>query len=159
MLHFGVTIPATEPQRSEIPEGLMNYPVYPLWSGSVYVTVWTFRSTAIAWFSQPRSLPPLFVSSNDTFTTTYFWFDCLRTSSPISTNLIPYQIHPTTTLRKRRSRGTCTTLYSEGPLFKQTDILSFFFVVFHRLPYSCHLTLSGHSTIPSCAQENGEAFN
>ena len=28
MLSFGVTIPATVPQRSEIPEGLMNYPVY-----------------------------------------------------------------------------------------------------------------------------------
>jgi hypothetical protein len=27
MLHFGVTFPATVPQRSEIPEGLMNYPV------------------------------------------------------------------------------------------------------------------------------------
>ena len=29
MLPFGVTIPATVPQRSEIPEGLMNYPVLP----------------------------------------------------------------------------------------------------------------------------------
>jgi hypothetical protein len=28
MLPFGVTIPATVPQRSEIPEGLLNYPVY-----------------------------------------------------------------------------------------------------------------------------------
>ena len=28
MLPFGVTIPATVPQRSEIPEGLMNYPVF-----------------------------------------------------------------------------------------------------------------------------------
>jgi hypothetical protein len=28
MFPFGVTIPATVPQRSEIPEGLMNYPVY-----------------------------------------------------------------------------------------------------------------------------------
>ena len=27
MLPFGVTFPATVPQRSEIPEGLMNYPV------------------------------------------------------------------------------------------------------------------------------------
>ena len=27
MLPFGVTNPATVPQRSEIPEGLMNYPV------------------------------------------------------------------------------------------------------------------------------------
>ena len=27
MLPFGVNIPATVPQRSEIPEGLMNYPV------------------------------------------------------------------------------------------------------------------------------------
>jgi hypothetical protein len=26
MLPFGVTIPATVPQRSDIPEGLMNYP-------------------------------------------------------------------------------------------------------------------------------------
>jgi len=29
MLPFGVTMPATVPQRSEIPEGLTNYPVYP----------------------------------------------------------------------------------------------------------------------------------
>ena len=28
MLPFGVNIPATVPQRSEIPEGLMNYPVH-----------------------------------------------------------------------------------------------------------------------------------
>jgi hypothetical protein len=28
MLPFGVTIPATEPQGPEIPEGLMNNPVY-----------------------------------------------------------------------------------------------------------------------------------
>ena len=28
MLPFGVTIPATVPQRSEIPEGLTNYPVF-----------------------------------------------------------------------------------------------------------------------------------
>jgi hypothetical protein len=28
MLPFGVTIPATVAQRSEIPEGLMNYPVF-----------------------------------------------------------------------------------------------------------------------------------
>jgi hypothetical protein len=28
MLPFGVTIPATVRQRSEIPEGLVNYPVY-----------------------------------------------------------------------------------------------------------------------------------
>ena len=28
MLPFGVTIPATVPQRSEIQEGLMNYSVY-----------------------------------------------------------------------------------------------------------------------------------
>jgi hypothetical protein len=28
MLPFGVTIPATVPQRSEIPKGLMNYSVY-----------------------------------------------------------------------------------------------------------------------------------
>jgi hypothetical protein len=32
MLPFGVTISATVPQRSEIPEGLMNYPVYLHWT-------------------------------------------------------------------------------------------------------------------------------
>jgi hypothetical protein len=30
MLPFGVSIPASVPQRLEIPEGLMNYPVYVL---------------------------------------------------------------------------------------------------------------------------------
>jgi hypothetical protein len=30
MLPFGVTIQVSVPQRSEIPEGLMNYPVYSL---------------------------------------------------------------------------------------------------------------------------------
>jgi hypothetical protein len=28
MLPFGVTIPVAVPQRSDIPEGLTNYPVY-----------------------------------------------------------------------------------------------------------------------------------
>jgi hypothetical protein len=28
MLRFGVTIPATVSQKTEIPEGLINYPVY-----------------------------------------------------------------------------------------------------------------------------------
>jgi hypothetical protein len=28
MFPFGVTIPATVPERSEIPEGIMNYTVY-----------------------------------------------------------------------------------------------------------------------------------
>jgi hypothetical protein len=32
MLHFGVTIPATVPQRSEIPEGLTNYSVLENWN-------------------------------------------------------------------------------------------------------------------------------
>ena len=30
MLPFGMTIPAIVPQKSEIPEGLMNYPVFSL---------------------------------------------------------------------------------------------------------------------------------
>ena len=36
MLPFGVTIPTTVLQRSEIPEGLMNYPVYAL--GTTHVS-------------------------------------------------------------------------------------------------------------------------
>jgi hypothetical protein len=35
MLRFGVTIPATVPQRSEIPEGLMNYPAYKIPNGEI----------------------------------------------------------------------------------------------------------------------------
>jgi hypothetical protein len=34
MLPFGVTIPATVPQKSEIPEGLMNYRVFSTIHGS-----------------------------------------------------------------------------------------------------------------------------
>jgi pseudouridine-5'-phosphate glycosidase len=35
MLPFGVTIPATVPQRSEIPEGHMNYPVLFLYGSNI----------------------------------------------------------------------------------------------------------------------------
>ena len=35
MLPFGVTIPATVPKRSQIPEGLMNYPVYRLSTANI----------------------------------------------------------------------------------------------------------------------------
>jgi hypothetical protein len=35
MLPFGVTIPVTVPQRSEIPEGIMNNPVYTVCKGKV----------------------------------------------------------------------------------------------------------------------------
>ena len=37
MLSFGVGIPATVPQRSEIPEGLMNYPVY------IYIYIYIYN--------------------------------------------------------------------------------------------------------------------
>jgi hypothetical protein len=36
MLPFGVNIPVTVPQRSEIPEGLMNYPIY-----TIYIYIYT----------------------------------------------------------------------------------------------------------------------
>ena len=39
MLPFGVTIPATVPQRSEIPERLMNYPVFWLSDQRIEMTV------------------------------------------------------------------------------------------------------------------------
>jgi hypothetical protein len=38
MLPFGVTIPATVPQRSESPEGLMNYLVYRMRISTFYIT-------------------------------------------------------------------------------------------------------------------------
>jgi len=37
MLYFGVTIPVTVPQMSEIPKGLMNYPVHEVrWAGGTW---------------------------------------------------------------------------------------------------------------------------
>jgi hypothetical protein len=39
MFPFGVTIPAAVPQRTEIPEGLMNYPIYvgkKIWKRTVF---------------------------------------------------------------------------------------------------------------------------
>jgi hypothetical protein len=53
MLPFGVTIPATVPQRSEIPEGLINYPVLFcscfLLKGN-FVLIWTeFLFLKIVW--------------------------------------------------------------------------------------------------------------
>jgi hypothetical protein len=44
MLPFGMSIPATVPQRSEIPEGLMNYPVhkiYKVWWIYMLYTCWS----------------------------------------------------------------------------------------------------------------------
>ena len=43
MLPFGVTIPATVPQRSEIAEGLMNYTVYVFVCVYVHVRAWRAR--------------------------------------------------------------------------------------------------------------------
>jgi len=42
MLPLGVTIPATVPQRSEFPEGLMNCPVY-----SDRTALWTHTMSVI----------------------------------------------------------------------------------------------------------------
>jgi hypothetical protein len=42
MLPFGVIIPAAVPQRSEIPEGLTNYPVYNL-TGVHHYCVFNYR--------------------------------------------------------------------------------------------------------------------
>jgi hypothetical protein len=43
MLPFGVTIPATVPQRSEIPEGLMNYPVSQQYHWHGHITSASFK--------------------------------------------------------------------------------------------------------------------
>jgi hypothetical protein len=39
ILLFGVTIPVTVPQRSEIPEGLMNYPVH-IFTYEIFMTLY-----------------------------------------------------------------------------------------------------------------------
>jgi hypothetical protein len=45
MLPFGVTIPATVPQGSEIPEGLMNNPVLrsKIFFNSLLIYLWSFK--------------------------------------------------------------------------------------------------------------------
>ena len=45
MFPFGVPIPATVPQRSEIPEGLMNYPVCVCVCVCVYIHTRTYIHT------------------------------------------------------------------------------------------------------------------
>ena len=42
MLPFGVTIPVTVPQRSEIPEGLKNYLVYIVYNKCRYIHIHYF---------------------------------------------------------------------------------------------------------------------
>jgi hypothetical protein len=50
MLPFGVTIPVTIPQRSEILEGLLNYPVY---NENMNELMYTFKNAVK--FCHPRS--------------------------------------------------------------------------------------------------------
>jgi hypothetical protein len=58
MLPFGVTIPATVPQRSEIPEGLMNYPVFFQVSDICRSVQPTLSFTAILkWFATKQGRP------------------------------------------------------------------------------------------------------
>jgi len=57
MLLFGVTIPATVPQRSKIPEGLTNYPVYLFIY--LFIYVWGILLTLLCFtknfFSKPET--------------------------------------------------------------------------------------------------------
>jgi hypothetical protein len=48
MLLFGVTIPASVPQRSEIAEGLMNYPVFKEFCNCTYSVILLFFCYFIA---------------------------------------------------------------------------------------------------------------
>ena len=50
MIPFGVTIPATVPQRSEIPEGVMNYPVLWRWRPHFYLDIASFWLNILIFF-------------------------------------------------------------------------------------------------------------
>jgi hypothetical protein len=54
MLPFGVTIPATVPQGSEIPEGLMNNPIYVYIY--IYIYILPLHVSAYPGHSQRRKL-------------------------------------------------------------------------------------------------------
>jgi hypothetical protein len=58
MLPFGVTIPATVPQRSEIPEELMNYPVLSdlLWYWTINFDVTVYPAHYTQYLSNARVL-------------------------------------------------------------------------------------------------------
>jgi hypothetical protein len=58
MLPFGVTIPATVPQRSEIPEGLTNYPVV-----KIFVKGGYFSFFKVMWAVEKRKIQPVNSSS------------------------------------------------------------------------------------------------
>jgi hypothetical protein len=49
MLPFGVTILATVPQRSETPEGLINYPVYAVYSYGDHLTALSIIKNTRTW--------------------------------------------------------------------------------------------------------------
>jgi hypothetical protein len=48
MLPFGVNIPATVPQGSEFPEGLMNNPVYTYIYKQIYIYIYLLNNMASA---------------------------------------------------------------------------------------------------------------
>ena len=50
MLPFGMTIPGTVPQRLEIPEGLMNYPVY-CYAAASFDTIKLLSKICLRWDS------------------------------------------------------------------------------------------------------------
>jgi hypothetical protein len=58
MLHFGVTIPATVPQGSEIPEGLMNNSVVGEIGGTLFGE-WEGKRIAIVESLQAGSVRPI----------------------------------------------------------------------------------------------------
>ena len=64
MLPFSVTIPATVPQRSEIPEGLMNYPVFV--DKLQRVLKWKLYETGVSLKLEKRMSEPLHPSSLQT---------------------------------------------------------------------------------------------
>jgi hypothetical protein len=51
MLPFGVTIPTTVPQGSEIPEGLTNNPVY------IYIYIYIFVCVYLTCFNYQSDIP------------------------------------------------------------------------------------------------------
>jgi hypothetical protein len=56
MLPYGVTIPATVPQRLEIPEGLMNYPVLFYHASTAVVWLRFFYEVSLSHSFRPSTL-------------------------------------------------------------------------------------------------------
>jgi hypothetical protein len=108
MLPFGVTIPATAPQMSEIPEGLMNYPVYVVIDG-LYIPTSSHQHSVYPYLVTDIALPEL--CNHQTAATVRVTSSKIRDIEYTSMPSPVYQVMITPTVNLPSGRGTSIPVY------------------------------------------------